>query len=84
MADTAVKLTKVQREALAECVLYADRRRPFYWRRASMDALFAMGLVDRFESTKNARMNQHVPTRAGRRALLDALKDEGEASHGAS
>lgn len=80
MSDTpAVKLTKRQIEALDECARFAARRQAYWWRRASMASLEAIGMVERRPHGANPRLDSYVPTEKGR-ALLDALKEEGDAA----
>lgn len=67
----AMKLTKTNMEALAECAQYADRKAPYWWRRKSMEKLLSAGLVEVVRFGSNPRANEHAPTPAGRLALAD-------------
>lgn len=60
-----MKLTGLQLVALEECAEYRVKRKPYSWRRASMEKLEAMGLVERHANVSNRRLDQFVPTQAG-------------------
>lgn len=63
------KLTKAHREALAELIRYTDRGQRYWWRRASMRSLLYSGLVEVSRVGSNERLNEYLPTPAGRAAL---------------
>ena len=98
MADPAVKLTRAQKRVLSLVETqglhrYFDVWAGYWWTQGARKAnarivglLMDLGLITFGENVHvfSGRQRSAAEITPAGRALLDALKDEGEASHGAS
>jgi len=62
-----IEMTKRMRDALAECVEYADRNDRYWYRKASMERLVLLGYA-------TWQRDYYVPTQAGRDYLTGRIR----------